>query len=463
MKSFERPSVKMPEKNSLVEIEITDLTEEGNGIGRTDGGVCVFVPAAAPGDRIRAKIIKCARNYAVGKLEKVIVPSADRVGPDCPYFPSCGGCALRHISYEAELRIKTNTVFQNLVRIGGIDPQKFEFEPAAHADPLRYRSKAQFPFTVKDGKIAAGLFARHTHRVIPAGDCLLQPESFADAAAAVCGIAEKLGYSVYDEASGKGLLRHLFLRQGADGSLMICLVINAPSLPESGAFAREAAAALPSLKSVFVSPNTRDTNVIMGTSAELIFGSERITDCLCGLKFCVSPLSFFQVNRAAAQLLYEKADEYCGSDTGSVLDLYCGTGSIALCLSRRAGRVIGVESVAEAVRDARLNAEINGIRNAEFFAASATECAAICRENDFSPDTVITDPPRKGCSPQTLRAISELSPKRIVMVSCNSATAARDIKILCENGYRAVRAAVVDMFPRTMHVETVVLMSRKNA
>ena len=447
----------MPTKNEIVQLEITDLTEEGHGIGRYNG-MAVFVPNAIPGDTAEVKFIKLAKNYAVGRLEKIIAPSKDRIQSDCPVFGRCGGCSLRNMTYEAELKYKQNKVLQNLMRLGGFDADKFIFEPIISKEPNRYRNKAQFPVCKIDGKVAAGLFSKHTHNVIPIADCLLQPEVFSEITAEICVFCDKNGIEPYDETTKKGYLRHIYLRGTADGSVGVCLVVNGNFLQNSRALVAKLTEKFSQVKSVWLNVNKADTNVILGDETKLLLGAPALTDTLCGLEFDISPQSFYQVNREAAQALYQKAAEYAGlTGKETVLDLYCGTGTIGLSMAKNAKKIVGVEIVPEAVENARQNAEKNHIINAEFICGDAD---LVIAQTDLKPDVVITDPPRKGCGKATLEAICRFTPARIVMVSCDSATLARDLKFLAENGYTLQKAVPVDMFPRTMHVETVVLMSR---
>jgi len=447
----------MPEKNEVVQIEITDLTEEGHGIGRYNG-MAVFVPNSIPGDVAEVKFIKLAKNHAVGRLEKLIMPSKDRVQSDCPVFGRCGGCSLRNMTYEAELLYKQNKVLQNLIRLGGLDADKFVFEPIISKEPNRYRNKSQFPVCKTNGKFAAGLFFKNTHNVIPIGDCLLQSEAFSQIMAEICAFCDKNGIEPYDETTKKGYLRHIYLRGTGDGSIGVCLVVNGNFLQNSRALIAKLTEKFPQIKSVWLNVNKADTNVILGDETKLLWGAPTLTDTLCGLEFDISPQSFYQVNREAAQALYQKAAEYAGlTGKETVLDLYCGTGTIGLSMAKNAGKIVGVEIVPEAVENARQNAEKNHITNAEFICGDADKVIA---ETNLKPDVVITDPPRKGCGKATLEAICRFAPERIVMVSCDSATLARDLKFLSENSYTLQKVVPVDMFPRTMHVECVVLMSR---
>ncbi len=460
----ERVLIIMIEKNKVAALEITDLTEEGHGIGRYEG-MAVFVPNTIPGDTAEVRFIKIAKNYAVGRLEKLTAPSKDRIPSDCPVFGRCGGCSLRNMTYEAELQYKQNKVLQNLIRLGGFSADKFVFEPILSRNPERYRNKSQFPVCKLNGKFAAGLFFKHTHNVIPIGDCLLQPEVFSAITADICAFCDKNGIEPYDEETKKGYLRHIYLRGTVNGSVGVCLVVNGNFLQNSRALIITLTKKYPQVKSIWLNVNKADTNVILGDETKLLWGEPALTDTLCGLEFDISPQSFYQVNREAAQALYQKAAEYAGlTGKETVLDLYCGTGTIGLSMAKHAGKIVGVEIVPEAVENARQNAEKNHITNAEFILADidkvSDDADGVLTEINLKPDVIITDPPRKGCGKATLEAICRFAPERIVMVSCDSATLARDLKFLAENGYVLQKAVPVDMFPRTMHVETVALMSR---
>lgn len=449
-------------KNDKIALNITAVTAEGSGIGHYEG-MAVFVPGAAAGDEITAHIVKVKSNCAFARLDTLHKPSPDREDPACAVFPACGGCAFRHITYKAELRIKQNGVKDALKRIGHID---VEPEPIRAApQPQRYRNKAQFPVEKKDGRIKIGFYAPRSHRVIDCRLCLLQPEEF-DTVLAVFGRwVEETGVSVYDETTKKGLLRHIYLRRAENtGEIMVCAVVNGDSLPRSGELTRELAEKVPGIKSIVLNINRADTNVILGEQTVTLWGRDFITDELCGLKFRISPLSFYQVNPAGAEILYQKAAEFAGlTGTETVLDLYCGAGTIGLTMAAGAKEIIGVEIVAQAVEDAKTNAQINGIGNARFLCADAAEAAKILANEGTKPDVILLDPPRKGCSPALLHTIAGMAPERIVYVSCNPATLARDCAILSGLGYTVKKAAPVDMFPRTGHVETVVLITKSKS
>ena len=452
----------MMEKNTLVELDITSTTSEGSGVGRSDGFV-VFVPGAAEGEKIVAQILKVQKNYAFGKLNKIIIQSPERTIPDCPVYQSCGGCVFRHISYKEELRIKEQRVRDALKRIGGLS---VNVDPIVGAtNPDRYRNKAQLPVGKnKDGNLKIGFYAPRSHNIIDNRDCLLQPELFEQAVNTVSEWIEKYKIPVYDEISNTGLIRHLYLRIAEmTGQVMVTIVANGDRLPHQVELIEALKKDIDGLTSVVLNINTEQTNVILGEKCTTLWGEDAIIDILCGLKFVISPLSFYQVNRKQAEKLYEKAAEYSGlTGTETVLDLYCGTGTIGLSMAKNAGKIIGVEVIPEAVLDAKINAKQNNIMNAEFICEDAAKAAELLLKEGVTPDVIILDPPRKGCEPALIETVVNLSPKRIVYVSCDPATLARDLSIFDKSGYSAIKAAPFDMFPRTGHVECVVLMVREN-
>lgn len=450
-------------KNQVVDLEITGLTSQGSGVGRVDG-MAVFVPATAQGDVARVRILKVAKNYAFGKLEQLIKLSGDRVPSQCEQFPRCGGCLTRHISYEAELRAKEQQVRDALGRIGGFPC--LEILPIIGADqPDHYRNKAQIPVTAgPDGSLHLGFYASHSHRVVDCKSCLLQPECFQRVTDTVRKWAGQFHPQPYDEAAHKGKFRHLYVRYGeGTGEVMVCLVVNGNGLKGERELAQMLQEAVPGLKSVVVNSNRDRTNVILGDKCRVVWGQGYITDELCGLKFKISPLSFYQVNRRQAEKLYELAGRYAGL-TGDeiVLDLYCGTGTIGLTMASKAKEIIGVEIVEQAVADAKENARNNHIENARFLCADASSAAEQLAMEGINPDVIVLDPPRKGCSSQMVEIAAVMNPKRIVYVSCDPATLARDARQFAQLGYLPQQAVPVDLFPRTGHVETVVMLSHKN-
>lgn len=448
-------------KNDRIELEITGYTAEGSGVGRWQG-MAVFVPMTAVGDRLETRVLKVAKTHAFGKIEQILQPSPERVAPDCAYFSQCGGCVYRHLSYDAELHAKQQRVKDAVTRIGGFpDLPVREILGAEQSDG--YRNKAQLPIgRGTDGEIVLGFYANHSHRIVSCDQCCLQPPAFAEAMDAFREWARLSGDEPYDEQTGKGRLRHLYLRQAdATGEVMVCVVVNGNGVHKEPELVKLLRKKVPGLKSVVINSNRERTNVVLGKKSRVVWGQDHITDRLCGLEFHISPLSFYQVNRTQAERLYQKAAEYAdltGKET--LLDLYCGTGTIGLSMAGSAGRVIGVEVVAQAVEDARENAVRNGIENAEFFCGDAAEAAAKLRARGEKPDVVILDPPRKGCAPELLETVAQMQPQRVVYVSCDPATLARDLKRLAELGYEPQELTPVDMFPRTAHVESVVFLNK---
>ena len=453
----------MIRKNDIFEADITAMTTEGSGICRIEG-MAVFVPGTAVGDRCAVRIVKVLRKYAFGRLEKLLAPSPDRIAPDCPAAAQCGGCVYRHIRYEAELRIKTQRVRDALERIGGL--QDFQMEPILAApDRCRYRNKCQLPIGLsKDGALQLGFYAVNSHRIVNTESCLLQPEAFDRAAAAFRRWYAVSGESVYDEASHSGVLRHLYMRRGEmSGEMMVCVVANGAALHEEALLVEMLREAVPEITGILLNINRERTNVVLGKTCRTLWGKDTITDTLCGLAFEIAPHAFYQVNRTQAERLYGKAAEYAGlTGAETLLDLYCGTGTIGLSMAKNAKKLIGAEIVPAAVENARRNAERNAIQNAEFLCADAAEAARILFERGEKPDVIVIDPPRKGCDSALIATIAAMRPKRVVYVSCDPATLARDLKLFGESGYKTETVTPADMFPGTAHVETVVLLSKLN-
>lgn len=444
------------QKNSEIILDITDVTADGNGVGKYEG-VAVFVPGSAVGDRVKVHIVKVKRSYCFGKVIEVIEESKDRTEVDCPVFSKCGGCVYRHIDYKAEALIKQNRVQETMKRIGGID---IKAQPILTGAPNRYRNKAQYPVS-QDGSV--GFYAVHSHRIIPCDDCMLQPEEFKSIEELFSSFIKEFYVSVYNEETGKGLVRHLYLRKGtATGEIMVALVINGNALPKADVLINNLKNLLgDSLKTVVLNINKENTNVILGRENKVLYGDGYITDILCGNKIRINPLSFYQVNRDMAEVLYKKAEEYTCPEGKAILDLYCGAGTIGLSFANRAKSIIGVEIVKQAIEDAKFNAKLNGIENTDFICGDAKDAAEELDKKGIKPDVVVLDPPRKGCDTQLLSTVADgFSPERIVYVSCDCATLARDCKILKEKGYEVIEYTPVDLFPRTSHVETVALLVR---
>jgi len=445
-------------KNDELQLNIEALTSDGAAVSHVDG-LAVFVRGAVPGDVITAHIIKTAKRYAVGIIKSIDVPSPERIESDCPVSAKCGGCAFRNVNYQTELAYKEQRVRDAVERIAHLDvPVKAVI---GAENTLRYRNKAQYPVQSENGTLSAGFYAYKSHRIIPAQDCLLQPPVFRRILAVFADWAEKSKVTCYDEKTGRGLLRHIYLRLAEKtGELMACAVINGKRLPEQE-YLIEKLRKIDGMASICVNSNREDSNVILSGNTQTLWGSDTICDELLGKKFVISPNSFYQVNRTQCERLYAKAADYAaltGNET--VADVYCGVGTIGLTMADRAKRLFGIEIVPQAIENAKRNAEMNGIANAEFFCGDAADGAAELRKRGIKPDVVILDPPRKGCSPELLQTVVKMAPRRVVYVSCDSATLARDLAILDETGYRAQEITPVDMFPRTPHIETVTLITR---
>ncbi len=490
------------QKNQLLTTEIIDMSTEGEGIGKVNG-YPFFIKDTIIGDQVEIRAIKLKKNYGYGRLEKVITPSPFRVTPPCSFHRQCGGCQIQAMSYEQQLAFKQNKVRNNLLRIGGFLPEELDrmMEPVVGMEePFRYRNKAQYPIgRDKEGNPVAGFYAGRTHSIIANTECLLGVDENRTILEVILQYMKEYHVSAYEEASGKGLIRHVLIRKGfTSGQVMVCLVIqqHAPNrqgewLPHQKELI-ERLIEISGMTSISVSINCEKTNVIMGTEIHTLWGKERITDTIFvrdvdnhftrtgdGITFSISPLSFYQVNPVQTEKLYSLALSYAGlTGKESVWDLYCGIGTISLFLSGKASKVYGVEVVPQAIEDAKQNAANNGITNAEFFVGKAEEVlpefygrkdavshsgnkAEQGREDMLHPDVIVVDPPRKGCDEMCLQTMLKMAPDRIVYVSCDSATLARDLRILCNGGYELERVRPVDMFPQTVHVETVVLLSHK--
>ncbi len=483
------------QKNQLLTVNISDMSSEGEGVGKVDG-YTFFIKDTVIGDEAQIRVTKLKKNYGYGRLEKVLTPSPFRVEPSCRFHKQCGGCQIQAISYQKQLSFKQDKVRNNIVRIGGFEEEQVNqiMEPIVGMElPFHYRNKAQYPVgTDKEGNPVAGFYAGRTHTIIANTDCLLGVEENREILEAILDYMRKFQIAAYDETTGKGLLRHVLLRKGfTSGEIMVCLVINGKAagfsrqqsgwyLPHQETLVQQLSA-IPGMTSISVSINSANTNVIMGNEIHTIWGKESITDTIYvrdvdngfakterGITFSISPLSFYQVNPVQTEKLYSIALSYADlKGKESVWDLYCGIGTISLFLSEKAGKVYGVEIVPQAIEDARENAKNNGISNAEFFVGKAEEVLPEfydkrkeARDEMLHPDVIVVDPPRKGCDEKCLETMLQMAPERIVYVSCDSATLARDLKLLCAGGYDLKRIRAVDMFPHTVHVETVVLLSK---
>mgnify|MGYP000513040283 CR=1 FL=1 len=450
-------------KNGEYIADIIGIGHEGEGVGRVDG-FTLFVQGALPGEKVRAKVLKLKKQFGYAKLLEVLEPSSNRVEPPCEVYKQCGGCQLQHLSYEAQLVWKRQSVVDSLERIGKLKMDGITIHPTlGMSDPWKYRNKAQVPLGNSEGGMVAGFYATGSHRIIDMKECLIQHDDSNRIVQEVRRIAGRLGITAYDEERHVGLLRHVIVRVGfATGEVMVVLVINGDHLPRTDQLVERLIAVVPGLASVCLSVNREQTNVILVGKTKVIWGRDVIYDSIGDVKFAISARSFYQVNPVQTELLYGKALEYAaltGAET--VVDAYCGIGTISLFLAKKAKKVYGVEIVPEAIKDARKNAELNGIGNVEFAVGAAEVVMPQWVEQGVRPDVVVVDPPRKGCDQALLDAIVAMKPKRVVYVSCNPATLARDLRVLEDGGYRTVEVQPVDMFPHTVHVECTVLLVRK--
>ncbi len=453
-------------KNMEIPLTVTGVTGEGNGIGKCENGMAVFVPYTAVGDEITCRIQKVDKRCAFGRMTALHSPSTDRVQDgerSCDVYEKCGGCVWRHVTYEAEARYKWQKVADALTHIGGLAITPQPIVAADNAD--RYRNKAQYPLGMQDGKTVAGFYAPRSHRVIPCKDCALQPAFFAEILQTVLSWAETNGVTVYDETAHKGLLRHVYIRYGEKtDEVMVCLVATSGKLPALPALVDALKAVTPHLRSVVVNINRKDTNVILGDEEFVVYGEGYITDLLCGLRFKLSPRAFFQVNPVQTEKLYTLArDALSLTGEETLLDLYCGTGTIGLSMADKVKTLIGVEIVAPAIENAKQNAADNGITNARFICADAATAAKQLAREGVRPDAVVIDPPRKGCDEALLDTIATMAPQKLVYVSCDPATLARDLARLADRGYEAEWVTPVDLFPGTQHCEAVAKLQRKSS
>ena len=452
------------QKNQILTLRIERLSSDGSGVAHSADGEAVFVPGTAPGDEARVRIVKDCGRYAFGILDELLTPSPDRVPVDCPVAGPCGGCSLRHLDYAAELRAKQESVLDAFRRIGGLEVPVLDILPSPEVD--RYRNKVQFPVGVdKNGAPCIGFYAGRTHRIVPCPDCKLQPGVLNEIGNALCAFFAQQGIRPYDEQSGKGLVRHIFLRRGAhSGQIMVCLVCTRAKLPHAEQLCTALREQFPAISTILLNVNAKNTNVILGSENHILYGPGYIEDTLCGVPVRLGPLSFYQVNTLAAERLYGVAAQYAQlTPDDTLLDLYCGMGTIGLSMADQCRGLIGVEIVPEAIESAKANAARMGeavAAKSRFFCADAGQTATQLAAEGLHPDIVMLDPPRKGCDEATLSAVVRMAPRRVVYVSCNPATAARDAAWLEKNGYHAEKVQPVDLFPRTKHVEAVLLLTK---
>ena len=448
----------MLNKNEIYEALITDYTAEGQGVAHVDG-CAVFIPNAIAGEKVKIRIEVAKKNWAAGKIVEILEKSPHRINRACPISSSCGGCDFHHMDYAEETRLKADRVRQALNRIGG---ESFEEMPILSAPTCEsYRNKAQYPVACKKGRAYAGFFKAGTHEVVENKRCLILPEETDQVKDAVIDYVNQSRVTVYDEATGKGLLRHIYVRRGAvSGQILVCLVVNGRKLPKVEELVKRLEQ-IPGFTTLVLSVNTKAGNAVLGDEFITLHGPGYIEDTLCGLNFRLSPRSFYQVNHHQAQRLYDTAISLAGiTKEDTVLDLYCGVGTITLAMARSAGKVIGVEVIPQAVQDAQDNARRNGIENAEFFCGDAGQAALDLEAKGIKADVVVVDPPRTGLNADTIEALHRFAPRRIVYVSCDPATLARDVALLKERGYSVLNATAADLFPRCAHVESIVCLSR---
>lgn len=449
-------------KNDIYNIKITDLGTQGEGIGKIEG-YTLFVKNTLPGEEVKALVVKANKSYGYGKALEIITPSPYRIIPPCSFAGKCGGCTIQHLEYSKQLKLKQNKVKQNIMRIGGFN--NIEVEPVIGMDePYHYRNKAQYPVNSDKNGINMGFYSLGSHKIVNNDNCLIGSKANSKILQTIKAFMKSNNISAYNEETGKGLVRHILIREGFyTNEIMVCLIINSNKFK----YKKELLGSLEgieNLKSVVINYNTVKSNVIMGQKCETIWGQDYITDKIGNLVFKISPLSFFQVNPVQTYKLYSKALEFAdlkGNET--VIDAYCGIGSISLFLAQKAKKVYGIEIVPDAIDNAIENAKLNNIKNTEFFAGKSEDVVPkLYNKKGIKADVMVVDPPRKGCDESLLKLMLNMEPERIVYVSCDSATLARDLKILCENGtYNIEKVQPVDMFPHSYHVETVCLLSRK--
>lgn len=452
------------QKNQILTLRIERLSSDGSGVAHSADGEAVFVPGTASGDEARVRIVKDCGRYAFGILDELLTPSPDRIPVDCPVAGPCGGCSLRHLDYAAELRAKQESVLDAFRRIGGLEVPVLDILPSPEVD--RYRNKVQFPVGVDKNCVPCiGFYAGRTHRIVPCPDCKLQPGVLNEIGNALCAFFAQQGIRPYDEQSGKGLVRHIFLRRGAhSGQIMVCLVCTRTKLPHAEQLCTALRGQFPAISTILLNVNAKNTNVILGSENHILYGPGYIEDTLCGVPVRLGPLSFYQVNTLAAERLYGVAAQYAQlTPDDTLLDLYCGMGTIGLSMAEQCRELIGVEIVPEAIESAKANAARMGeavAAKSRFFCADAGQAATQLAAEGLHPDIVMLDPPRKGCDEATLSAVVRMAPRRVVYVSCNPATAARDAAWLEKNGYHTEKVQPVDLFPRTKHCECVIALSK---
>ncbi|PQD93813.1 23S rRNA (uracil(1939)-C(5))-methyltransferase RlmD [Pradoshia eiseniae] len=443
------------QKNDYIDVVFEDLTHEGSGVAKIDG-YPIFVPYGLPGEKAKIKVTKLNKGYGFGRLMELYEESPDRAEPPCPIYKQCGGCQLQHLSYEGQLKAKEKMVRELMTRIGKLEEVNV-LPVLGMNEPWNYRNKAQVPVGEMEGGLVAGFYAKRSHEIIDMDECLIQFTENDEMVRLVKGICEKHGVKAYNEKQHKGTLRHIMVRTGQmTGELMIVLVTRTPDMPNRRKIIEEIVEAVPNITSIIQNVNTKRTNVILGDQTITLWGADVISDYIGDIKFEISPRSFYQVNPIQTKVLYDKTLEYADlSGHETVIDAYCGIGTISLFLAKKAKKVYGVEIVPEAIEDARKNAALNEITNVEFEVGEAETVIPNWYKQGITADTLVVDPPRKGCDENLLKTIAAMKPKKVVYVSCNPATLARDLRYLEDNGYKTVEVQPVDMFPQTMHVECV--------
>lgn len=443
------------QKNDYIDVVFEDLTHEGAGVAKVDG-YPIFVPHGLPGEKAKIKVTKLNKGYGFGRLMELYEESPDRVEAPCPIYKQCGGCQLQHLSYEGQLRAKEKMVRELMTRIGKLE-DVIVHPTLGMEEPWNYRNKAQVPVGEMEGGLVAGFYAKRSHEIINMDECLIQFTENDEMIRVVKGICEKYGVRAYNEKQHKGTLRHIMVRTGqVTGEIMVVLVTRTPDIPNRRKIVDELVEAMPNITSIIQNVNTKKTNVILGDQTITLWGADVIADYIGDIKFEISPRSFYQVNPSQTKVLYEKTLEYANlSGNETVIDAYCGIGTISLFLAKKAKKVYGVEIVPEAIEDARKNAGLNNITNVEFEVGEAETVIPNWYKQGITADCLVVDPPRKGCDENLLKTIAAMKPKKVVYVSCNPATLARDLRYLEDNGYKTVEVQPVDMFPQTMHVECV--------